>query len=186
MGILQFNSEKVAPIASRFDNVQRTVFTDGVGKNITSAGNLAQALELSGLNYKVEKFPVQFTQPVVQMMGDKQIVVQTPYAIKDKVATVRTDTMQSLGIVSPNYEILNNGLSELNREFLNLVVESRQLKSLSKIASRSNVFADTISENSALNIVKTRSDRSDFLTIELKNTHNISFLRLSSPAFYFC
>ena len=41
MGILQFNSEKVAPIASRFDNVQRTVFTDGVGKNITSAGNLA-------------------------------------------------------------------------------------------------------------------------------------------------
>ena len=120
MGILQFNSEKVAPIASRFDNVQRTVFTDGVGKNITSAGNLAQALELSGLNYKVEKFPVQFTQPVVQMMGDKQIVVQTPYAIKDKVATVRTDTMQSLGIVSPNYEILNN---EDAFDFLDSLVE---------------------------------------------------------------
>ena len=120
MGILQFNSEKVAPIASRFDNVQRTVFTDGVGKNITSAGNLAQALELSGLNYKVEKFPIQFTQPVVQMMGDKQIVVQTPYAIKDKVATVRTDTMQSLGIVSPNYEILNN---EDAFDFLDSLVE---------------------------------------------------------------
>lgn len=41
MGILQFNSEKVAPIAARFDDVQRTIFTDGVGKNITSAANLS-------------------------------------------------------------------------------------------------------------------------------------------------
>ena len=81
---------------------------------------------------------------------------------------------------------LNDRLGELNRKLLNLVVESRQFESLSKIASRSNVLTNTISEHGALNIVKTRSDRSDFLTIELKNSHNISSLRFSSPAFYFC
>lgn len=90
MGILQFNSEKVAPIASRFEEVQRTVFTDGVGKDITSASNLEQALKLSGLDYKVEKRPLQFLQPVAQKIGDKEILVQTPYQITDKVATVRT------------------------------------------------------------------------------------------------
>lgn len=102
MGILQFNSEKVAPIAARFDDVQRTIFTDGVGKNITSAANLEQALKLSGLDYKVEKRPLQFLQPVSQKVGEEEIIVQTPFQITDKVATVRTDTMQSLGIVSPN------------------------------------------------------------------------------------
>lgn len=120
MGILQFNSEKVAPIASRFEEVQRTVFTDGVGKDITSASNLEQALKLSGLDYKVEKRPLQFLQPVAQKIGDKEILVQTPYQITDKVATVRTDTMQSLGIVSPNYEILNN---EDAFDFLDSLVE---------------------------------------------------------------
>ena len=120
MGILSFDSNKVANIASRFENVQRTVFTNGVGKDITAASNLSQALELSGLNYKVEKFPVQFTQPVITKIGEKEITVQTPYQIPDKMATVRTDTMQSLGIVSPNYEILNNAEAF---DFLDSLVE---------------------------------------------------------------
>lgn len=120
MGILQFNADKVASVSSRFENIQRSVFTNGVGQNITSASNLKQALELSGLNYKVEKFPLQFTQPVSQTIGGQQIIVQTPFEIKDKMATVRTDTMQSLGIVSPNYEILNN---EEAFDFLDSLVE---------------------------------------------------------------
>lgn len=78
-------------MANLFDS--RRVYFDGLGKEITGAQKTSVALELSGLNYKVEKQPIH--------LPDGRV-------IEDKFATVKSDDGTVLGVVGKDYCVLDN------------------------------------------------------------------------------
>ncbi|WP_159478733.1 DUF932 domain-containing protein [Dyadobacter sp. 3J3] len=80
----------------------------GLGQIVQDAPSSAQAIELSGLNYEVVKTRLK-TFPVDVPLADvedntpfKEMIVPSYYA------TVRTDTMQPLGVVGKDYHIVQN------------------------------------------------------------------------------
>lgn len=82
----------------------RKVYFDGLGNKITGCQKTKIALELSGLNYKVEKKPIYLED------GTK---------ITDKFATVRSDNNLVLGVVGKDYCVLDN---EEGFEFIDEII----------------------------------------------------------------
>lgn len=108
MGFANFDSAKVASVLEKVDNNERKMYFEGMGINLQNVNSLETALKLSRMDFKVEKLPIQFVTKSVQEWNGKQVLVDTPHNILDMFATVRTDTMDSLGVVGKNYEILQN------------------------------------------------------------------------------
>ena len=104
MGIAQYNSENVTMM-----NAERKMYFEGLGVDVTKAHDLNTAINVSGLNFEVEKLPISFSKPMPQDMGNgTSILVNVPFEIPNQFATVRTDTNEPLGIVGKQYEILQN------------------------------------------------------------------------------
>lgn len=82
----------------------RKVYFDGLGNKITGCQKTKTALELSGLNYKVEK---------------KSIYLEDGTEIPDKYATVRSDNNLVLGVVGKDYCVLDN---EEGFEFIDEII----------------------------------------------------------------
>jgi phage/plasmid-like protein (TIGR03299 family) len=101
MGIAQFDATKIV-------GTQRTRFDEGIGTPIKSATSLETAISVSGLGFTVEKYPVSFMTQVPQQVGNQTILVDVPHAFPGQFATVRTDTLEPLGVVGKNYNILQN------------------------------------------------------------------------------
>lgn len=108
MGFAQYDSKKVQDVLELVGSNERKMYYSDMGVNLENVHSLESALKLSGLDYTVEKRPLQFTSEVEQEWNGNKIMVQVPYTIKDQFATVRTDTMDFLGVVGKNYEILQN------------------------------------------------------------------------------
>lgn len=91
MGIATFNS--------------REKYFDNIGKEITNATCLEQAMKISGLDYEVQKAPVYF-MPKVEAVNGKMIPKTTK--IPDTYCLYRSDTNLPFGTCKSRYEILQN------------------------------------------------------------------------------
>lgn len=103
MGIAQYDVNKVASMGT-----ERKMYFEGIGVNVQNASSLETAINVSGLNFNVNKQPLQFTTQVPQQFGNQTILVDVPHPYPNQYATVRTDTLEPLGIVSKDYQILQN------------------------------------------------------------------------------
>ena len=65
-----------------------------IGTEVNGATTVNEVLEKANIGYKVAKMPLS--------------IAGTDIVVPDKVATVRTDTNEVLGVVSENYEICQN------------------------------------------------------------------------------
>lgn len=101
MGIAQYDANKIM-------GTERTKYFDGIGTSVKTATSLETAINVSGLNFEVNKFPVSFMTQVPQQLGAQTILVDVPKLIPNQFATVRTDTLEPLGIVGKDYNILQN------------------------------------------------------------------------------
>lgn len=77
---------------------ERTKYFDGVGTDVSEVTSLDYAIKKAGLDFEVVKLPVYY--PINGEMEMKKI--------ENQFTTVRTDTMEPLGVVGKNYEILQN------------------------------------------------------------------------------
>lgn len=71
----------------------RTATWEFVGKNVKSCGTVEEVIKTSGLDYEVEKQP---------------IFLDGGFQIPNKVATVKKETGEYIGVVSPSYTIYQN------------------------------------------------------------------------------
>lgn len=101
MGIAQFDVNRVV-----LNNTERTKYFDKIGVNVQSASNLDQAIQMSGLDFSVEKMPMAFLTEC--MDADTGKMLQMPHSVPDQYVTVRSDTLEPLGVVGKNYNILQN------------------------------------------------------------------------------
>lgn len=112
MGMAQFNSqkannEKVREITTI--GTERIKYFDGIGRSVQSATSLETAIALSGLNFEVVKYPLKFTKHMAAIDEEgRPYEYDQYYDFPNQYATVRTDTMEGLGVVGKNYEILQN------------------------------------------------------------------------------
>lgn len=111
MGFANFDVKKVTEVLEKADNVERKLYFEDMGINLQNVHSLETALKLSKMDFTVEKFPIQFVTKSVQEWNGRQVLIDTPHKIEEMYATVRTDTMESLGIVGKNYQILQNNES---------------------------------------------------------------------------
>lgn len=112
MGIAQYDVKKVInTLKSNTDNSKdntRKTYFESIGVNVQNASSLETAIKLSGLDFEVQKFPISFNVPTPSDWNNKQIIVDVPHKFPGQFATVRTDTMEPLGVVGKNYEICQN------------------------------------------------------------------------------
>ena len=108
MGIAAYDTKKVNAVLEAVENTPRKKYYEDMGITLENVTSLESALKLSGLDYSVEKRPIQFVNKVEQEWNDQKILVDTPFIIPDQFATIRTDTNAPLGIVGKNYNILQN------------------------------------------------------------------------------
>lgn len=108
MGLASYNTDKVNAVLEAVENTPRKKYYEDMGITLENVHSLESALKLSGLDYSVEKRPVQFVNKVEQDWNGQKILVDTPFIIPDQFATIRTDTNAPLGIVGKNYNILQN------------------------------------------------------------------------------
>lgn len=106
MGFAKYNAEEIERILK--NATPRKKFYDGMGINVENVHSLETVLKLTGLDFEVQKFPLQFMAEQAFTLNGEAATAQVPYAIPDMYATVRTDTMKALGTVGKNYEILQN------------------------------------------------------------------------------
>lgn len=81
---------------------------EDMGVTMENVRDLSSALKISGLDYEVQKFPIQFMGKQQVTLEGKEVDAIIPFPIEDQFATVRTDKMSFMGIVGKNYEILQN------------------------------------------------------------------------------
>ena len=103
MGIAQYDAEKVATMGT-----ERKMYFEGIGVNVQQAHSLETAINVSGLNFEVSKYPLSFMTQVPQQLGTQTVLVDVPHPYPNQFATVRTDTLEPLGIVGKDYQILQN------------------------------------------------------------------------------
>lgn len=77
----------------------------GLGQYVDEPMNAVQVLELSGLNFRVEQLNLLAQEIVVNEAGHPTAM---HYDVENRVANVRMDTKAILGIVSPQYQVLQN------------------------------------------------------------------------------
>lgn len=103
MGIAQYDVEKVKTMGT-----ERKLYFEGIGVNVQQAHSLETAINVSGLNFEVDKKPLAFMTQVPQQLGNKTVFINVPNPYPNQFATVRTDTLEPLGIVGKDYQILQN------------------------------------------------------------------------------
>lgn len=103
MGIAQYDVNKVNVMGT-----ERKKYFEGVGVDVQQAHSLETAINVSGLNFEVAKKPLAFMTQVPQQIGSQTIWVNTPNPYPNQFATVRTDTLEPLGVVGKDYQILQN------------------------------------------------------------------------------
>lgn len=107
MGIAQYNGEKVIDILENRDS-KRSLYFEQIGVNVNNATSAETAIKLSGLDFEVQKFPMSFNVKTKSDWNGQPIWVDVPHAFPNQFVTARTDTMEPLGVVGKNYEILQN------------------------------------------------------------------------------
>lgn len=105
MGFAKYDVQKVKAEDLKVIGAERTKYFEGIGKNVQAATSVEAAIALSGLGFEVKKYPVAYINEVPTTIGT---TIKYYHEIPKQYATVRTDTMESLGIVGKNYEILQN------------------------------------------------------------------------------
>ena len=103
MGIAQYDVSKINAMGT-----ERKLYFEGIGVNVQQAHSLETAINVSGLNFEVSKQPLSFMTQVPQQLGDQTIFVDVPHPYPNQFATVRTDTLEPLGVVGKDYQILQN------------------------------------------------------------------------------
>lgn len=103
MGIAQYDVSKVNAMGT-----ERKLYFEGIGVNVQQAHSLETAINVSGLNFEVAKYPLSFMTQVPQQLGTQTILVDVPHRYPNQFATVRTDTLEPLGVVGKDYQILQN------------------------------------------------------------------------------
>lgn len=106
MGFAKFDSKKIEDILSTAG--ERTKYYEGMGITLENIHSLDTVLKMTGLDFQVQKFPLQFMAEQTFTVDGQPTRAIVPFAIDDQFATVRTDTMKPLGVVGKNYEILQN------------------------------------------------------------------------------
>lgn len=101
--IAQYDAEKV-----KLFGAERVKYFEGIGVNVNNATSLETAINVSGLNFSVEKRPLSFVTQVAQEWNGNTVMVDTHLPFPKQFATIRTDTMEPIGIVGEKYEILQN------------------------------------------------------------------------------
>lgn len=82
------------------DNTMRTSTWTNIGKDVTACRDMEQVLEMSGLDYTVEKRPI-FTYPDIEDDG-------TRMAIPNRFITTRRQDGHTYDVVSDKFEIIQN------------------------------------------------------------------------------
>ena len=100
-----YDSEKVVAILESADT-QRKAWYETQGITLENCQSLESVLKLSGMDFEVEKRPVFFENDKTR--DDKGHFLPSKVKVPGIVATVRTDKILPLGIVSDRYEILQN------------------------------------------------------------------------------
>ncbi len=103
MGIAQYDVTKVNALGT-----ERKKYFEGIGVNVQQAHSLETAINVSGLNFEVAKYPMSFMTQVPQQLGTQTVLVDVPHPFPNQFATVRTDTLEPLGVVGKDYQILQN------------------------------------------------------------------------------
>ena len=103
MGIAQYDVNKVNAMGT-----ERKLYFEGIGVNVQQAHSLETAINVSGLNFEVSKYPMSFMTQEPQQLGTQTVLVDVPHHYPNQFATVRTDTLEPLGVVGKDYQILQN------------------------------------------------------------------------------
>ena len=103
MGIAQYDVNKVNAMGT-----ERKLYFEGIGVNVQQAHSLETAINVSGLNFEVSKYPLSFMTQVPQQLGTQTVLIDVPHPYPNQFATVRTDTLEPLGVVGKDYQILQN------------------------------------------------------------------------------
>ena len=103
MGIAQYDVNKVNAMGT-----ERKMYFEGIGVDVQQAHSLETAINVSGLNFEVNKYPLSFMTQVPQQLGTQTVLVDVPHPYPNQFATVRTDTLEPLGVVGKDYQILQN------------------------------------------------------------------------------
>ena len=103
-----YDSKKVQKVLEAAENTPRKAWYESQGITIDNVTNLESALTLSGLDFEVKKKPLYFNPNFETRNVDGKALPPKFTKIDNQFATVRTDTNQPLGIVTEDYEILQN------------------------------------------------------------------------------
>ena len=101
-----YDAKKVARTLDGIDEPARKAWFETMGISIENCTSMEAALKISGLDFTVEKKPIYYSSVRVNEDGKK--LPPKFSMINDSFATVRSDNGLSLGIVSKDYEILQN------------------------------------------------------------------------------
>lgn len=109
MGFAKYDNKKVTKDQLTIIGNERTRYFDNIGKSVKKATDVETAIELSGLNFEVQKYPIAFKTQVEQPLNNgTSVLVDVMHDFPNQFATVRSDTLEPLGVVGKNYEILQN------------------------------------------------------------------------------
>lgn len=103
-----YDSKKVQKVLEAAENTPRKAWYESQGVTLENVNTLESALMLSGLDFEVKKKPLYFNPNFETKNADGKALPPKFTKIDNQFATVRTDTNQPLGIVTEDYEILQN------------------------------------------------------------------------------
>ena len=91
---------------------ERVSYTEGIGKNVSSAKSVSEVMKLSGLDFLTNKFKTEFFFDKKIILPDGTTKVETQrHPMPKTYAIVRTDNLKVLGCVGEQYQILQNSES---------------------------------------------------------------------------
>lgn len=103
-----YNSEKVAKALEVAESAERKSAYETMGVNLKNYQTMESALKISGLDFEVMKKPVYFNINADMKTEDGKTMPPKFIKVPDRMMTVREDTQQAFGLVSKDYEILQN------------------------------------------------------------------------------
>ena len=103
-----YNSEKVVKALEVADGIERKSAYETMGVNLENYQTMESALKISGLDFEVMKKPVYFNINADMKTEDGKTMPPKFIKVPDRMMTVREDTQQAFGLVSKEYEILQN------------------------------------------------------------------------------
>lgn len=103
----QFNANTVTEEDISKVNLDRKLFTDGIGTSVQDAHSLEVALKIAGLDFQADMVPA-FGKAENYFVPGKGVVPELIVEAPDSRVVFRTDTNAFLGMVGSGYEILQN------------------------------------------------------------------------------